>query len=685
MRTSPRLSLISGHLLGNLSFPTDTSLDAYRKRGVQFDPQVLYDTYYEVGLEHYKEFSLIFASCTSLSHTNTFNLSTAEKRRLILQQICEVKQKISFTRQNHSLNSIRGFVLGKMLFSFDMSFCVRIGVHSTLYIDSIISLGTEKHFPLLDKAYAMQEFGCFGMTELGHGSNVAMLGTTATFIQSTREFEINTPDSYATKWWIGGAAQTAVKCTVFAQMYVNGKNKGVHAFVVDLRDSNTHQTKNGVIIGDCGSKFENDGIDNGFLIFKKYRVPYDALLDRISQVNSNGEFVSLIEKKEKRLGRMLSALIRGRTSVSACSEANLKHAITIATRWAAVRKQFGPPNSVESPILDYQLTRSRLVPHISNLFASSAACEIIYLKFDEVKELMGKNPECHEGVEYHAILSAFKVLTSEWAFNGIHECRKLCGGIGYSSFSRLGELLAKQDVNLTWEGDNNVLLQQTSAFIVKQMQKVMQGKKIESKTLEIIETDISATHSHKAPQDFLQLPQLQKALKQLFNVILQKALVRLQENAGHANSLFDAWNITQPSLQNLGRVFGLLMLSDQMISKLAKVQQKSQIVHEIMQKITSLFIIDKMIFYSSELLASGYFTARQFEELEESSNKLCSEIGENCVNIVDAIADEDFMHGSSIGYKDGQAYSRLTSAVESQADCYQGMVNIDALKKLTSF
>jgi acyl-CoA oxidase len=51
--------------------------------------------------------------------------------------------------------------------------------------------------------------GCFAMTELGHGSNVAGLETTATFDELTDEFLVHTPTLTATKWWIGGAAQTA--------------------------------------------------------------------------------------------------------------------------------------------------------------------------------------------------------------------------------------------------------------------------------------------------------------------------------------------------------------------------------------------------------------------------------------------------------------------------------------------
>jgi acyl-CoA oxidase len=78
--------------------------------------------------------------------------------------------------------------------------------------------------------------GCFAMTELAHGSNVAGLETTATFDPSTDEFVIHTPHLGATKWWIGGAASTATHAAVFAQLIVDGKRWGVKTFVTQLRD-----------------------------------------------------------------------------------------------------------------------------------------------------------------------------------------------------------------------------------------------------------------------------------------------------------------------------------------------------------------------------------------------------------------------------------------------------------------
>lgn len=64
--------------------------------------------------------------------------------------------------------------------------------------------------------------GCFALTELGHGSNVRSILTTAHYDKTKEEFIINTPNEMAMKFWIGGASKTATIATVFAQLYVDG-------------------------------------------------------------------------------------------------------------------------------------------------------------------------------------------------------------------------------------------------------------------------------------------------------------------------------------------------------------------------------------------------------------------------------------------------------------------------------
>ncbi len=97
------------------------------------------------------------------------------------------------------------------------------------------------------------------------------------------------------KFWIGGAAKTATKSVIWAQLYIDGKNNGVHAFVVPLRDPQTYKLLPGVLIGDCGPKAGLNGVDNGFIFFDNVRISKDNILDKISGVDENGKFRTKIE------------------------------------------------------------------------------------------------------------------------------------------------------------------------------------------------------------------------------------------------------------------------------------------------------------------------------------------------------------------------------------------------------
>ena len=78
--------------------------------------------------------------------------------------------------------------------------------------------------------------GCYLQTELGHGSNVAHLETTATYLPQTDEFEIHSPTFTSRKWWIGAAGKTATHGVVQAQLILpDGKVLGPHLFFVQLR------------------------------------------------------------------------------------------------------------------------------------------------------------------------------------------------------------------------------------------------------------------------------------------------------------------------------------------------------------------------------------------------------------------------------------------------------------------
>jgi acyl-CoA oxidase len=84
--------------------------------------------------------------------------------------------------------------------------------------------------------------GCYLQTELAHGTNVAKLETTATYIPETKEFELHSPTITSSKWWIGALGKSATHGVVQAKLILpGGKDMGPHLFFVQLRSLSAFQ------------------------------------------------------------------------------------------------------------------------------------------------------------------------------------------------------------------------------------------------------------------------------------------------------------------------------------------------------------------------------------------------------------------------------------------------------------
>jgi acyl-CoA oxidase len=96
--------------------------------------------------------------------------------------------------------------------------------------------------------------GCYAQTEMGHGSDVQSLETTAIFHAPSDSFIINSPTLTSTKMWPGDLGIFSTHAMVFAQLNIGGKKCGVQAFLVPIRDMETHEPLEGIEAGDIGPK-----------------------------------------------------------------------------------------------------------------------------------------------------------------------------------------------------------------------------------------------------------------------------------------------------------------------------------------------------------------------------------------------------------------------------------------------
>lgn len=126
--------------------------------------------------------------------------------------------------------------------------------HVGMFIKYIDLMGTEKHREeYLEKSKRFEIVGCYAQTELGHGSDIRSLETTATFDPKTQEWILNSPTISSAKYWPGELSFLANYAMVFAQTYANGKNQGVYPFIVRIKDDEYNWLPN-IEGGDIGPK-----------------------------------------------------------------------------------------------------------------------------------------------------------------------------------------------------------------------------------------------------------------------------------------------------------------------------------------------------------------------------------------------------------------------------------------------
>ncbi len=389
-------------------------------------------------------------------------LSAHEQRQRVTAQMHELAGDplviAGFPARLGGSDDVAGFVTGFQGLAYgDLSLLIKVGVQYGLFGGALMQLGTERHHEeFLRPALDFSLPGCFAMSEVGHGSDVAGVRTTAVHDPKTDEIVVHTPDPAAAKNWIGNAAHDGLAAVVFCQLSTQGEERGVHAVVVPLRNAKGQLLPGVTAVGD-GLKMGLNGVDNGLLVFDQVRVPRSNLLDRFAQVASDGTYESAIESSSRRFFTMLGTLVQGRVSIAGAGVAVSKVALTIAVQHGLTRRQFSAPGRDEEVLLlDYTSHQRRLLPLVATSYVLHAAQARLVADLDRV---MGGTVDDDERRELETRAAGLKALATWHATESVQQAREACGGAGYLAAYRLPSLKADSDIFTTFEGDNTVLLQ----------------------------------------------------------------------------------------------------------------------------------------------------------------------------------------------------------------------------------
>lgn len=525
------------------------------------------------------------------------------------------------------------FAIMETLSYHDLSMVIKFGVQFGLWGMSVYFLGTEKHHQKYLKDIGTLELpGCFAMTETNHGSNVKGIETTATYDHSTKTFIIHTPNEQARKEYIGNAAMHGQMATVFAKLILDGKDYGVSAFVVPLRDKkgNLHA---GVTIKDCGRKMGLNGVDNGVIYFNHVVVPKDNMLDRFAGVSDEGKFVSPIASDNRRFFTMLGTLVGGRIGIPRSGNAASKSGLTIAIRYGDQRRQFGPEGGTEVPILNYRTHQKRLMPLLANTYALHFSLQYLTQRFLNRRE--------EDMQEIEALAAGLKSFATWNTTATLQECREACGGKGYLSENRIDALKNDTDIYTTFEGDNTVLMQLVAKSRLTEFKQEFSNMNVFT-ILNYVADQAKTSIAEMNPitvrntsEEHLLDPEFQlQAFKYRERDILTSAAKRLKRHIDSGMDSFDAFNVCQHHLVQVGFAYIERIILEQFILQVENTQDAG--CKAVLKKLCDLFALSQIDKNKGWYLEQGYMEGVKTKAIRKVVNQLCWEIRQEAVPLTDA-------------------------------------------------
>uniref|UniRef100_A0A8C5H0B6 Acyl-coenzyme A oxidase n=1 Tax=Gouania willdenowi TaxID=441366 RepID=A0A8C5H0B6_GOUWI len=533
-----------------------------------------------------------------------------------------------------------------------------LDLHLGMFLPTLLNQATPEQMDLFFMpAWNLHIIGTYAQTEMGHGTHLRGLETTATYDPSTQEFVLNSPTVTSIKWWPGGLGKTSNHAIVLAQLYTLGKCHGLHAFVVPIRDMNTHEPLPGILVGDIGPKFGFHEVDNGYLRLDNVRIPRDNMLMKYAKVEPNGTYVKPPSAK-----LTYGTMVFIRSMIVGESARALSKACTIAIRYSAVRHQSEiRPGSPEPQILDYQTQQYKLFPLLAEAYAFLFVGQYMGQTYNRINGDINQG-DFSELPELHALSAGLKAFTTWAANSGIEVCRMSCGGHGYSRSSALPDIYVNFTPTCTYEGENTVMMLQTARYLVKSYRQAKEGRQLSGMVSYLNEAETQRVQAQPVSArptvvDVNDLSSLVEIYKLRAATLIEMAVKSIQQELQHRKSQEDAWNNSSIDLVRASDAHCHYVVVKLFTNKLREVSDTS--IHSVLSTLALLYALHGITKNSGDFLQAELLSVPQMLQISLRIKELLAQLRPNAVALVDAFDINDRKLNSCLGRYDGNVYEHM--------------------------
>jgi acyl-CoA oxidase len=527
-----------------------------------------------------------------------------------------------------------------------------MGIHEGMFVPFMEGHSSKEQravwMPRIDR---YEVIGTYAQTELGHGTNLKALETTATYDPEHEQFIIHSPTLTSIKWWPGGLGKTSNYAVVMANLIIKGENYGMHPFIVQLRTLEDHSVLPGIEVGDIGPKFGFNTIDNGYLKFDHVRIPREHLLMKNAVVEPDGTYKRIAKSEKAAYSTMI--FVRAMIVLEVATR-GLAQACTIAIRYSCVRRQSElVPGGPEPKILDFQTQQYKLLPILASCYAYWFSGLYIRLTYFQI------NYEIQQGnidllPELHAVSSGLKAFTTYGANLGIEQCRLACGGHGFSQASGLPKIYTTTTPGCTYEGENSVLYLQVARYLMKNYVQAEKGEKTTNSVSYLSEKQLGkcVLNNTLSPEALI------AAYKHRAARLVRKAGSRVNELEASGKPYHEAWNFTSVQFTKAAEAHIHYFIVQKFVDTLEEVEDEPE-MHRVLLQLFKLYACYGITNYAAEFIEDGFMSQEQLDIVRHSVMTLMADIRPNAVALVDAFDYPDHLLGSVLGRYDGNVYENL--------------------------